>query len=115
MAGTVATHPNRSKTNIRAGANPTPAQVRAGRERARLSRDQAGELVYSSERGWQNWELELDATEHRRMHPATWELFLAKVGVMEMIAKGELTPAHARELGIYLPAWALEHARKVWG
>lgn len=99
----VSGHPNRSKTNVKAGTNPTPAQVKRAREAAGLTLEQAGELVFTSWRTWQNWEADTDSAEHRRMHRATWELFQVKVAAREMLEKRELTAAHLRKLGLYLP------------
>lgn len=100
----VATHPNRSKANIRAGSNPTPAQVRRAREDAGLTLEQAGELVHTSWRTFQNWEADKDMPEHRRMHPATWELFQVKIAARKLLEKRELPPSLVRELGLHLPA-----------
>lgn len=99
MAG----HPNRSKTNIRAGANPTPAQVRRAREEAGLTQEQAAALVYASWRTWQNWETDASAEEHRRMHPATWELFQVKLAARKALEKGAIAPSDLRTLGLHLP------------
>ncbi len=109
-------HPNRSKSNIKAGANPTPAQVRRAREEyAKLAaphlgpddinaaRELAGDLVYASWRTWQNWEADAGTPEHRRMHPATWELLQAKLAAVRLLDKREISPALLRELGLYLP------------
>lgn len=96
-------HPNRSKTNIKAGSNPTPAQIRRAREDAGLTQEQAAELVYGNWRTWQNWEADKDAAEHRRMHPATWELFQVKIAARKLLAEKEISPALLRELGLYLP------------
>lgn len=75
-------HPNRSKTNRHAKANPTPAEVRAAREKAGLTQTDAAAVIYGTLRAWQNWENETDPAEQRRMHPAIFELFLAKTGQM---------------------------------
>lgn len=99
----VASHPNRSKSNIRARSNPTPAQVRRAREDAGLTLEQAGALVHASWRSWQHWESDVDAAEHRRMHPATWELFQVKLAARRLLEKRELPPSLLRELGLYLP------------
>lgn len=96
-------HPNRSKTNIRAGQNPTPAMVRRAREDAGLTLEQAGAMVYTSLRTWQNWEADASSAEHRRMHAATWELFLVKVAAREALKKGRIAPADLRALGLQLP------------
>ena len=52
-------------------AQPTPAQIRAARERAGLTQTQAAARVYAKLRSWQDWE-----AGKRRMHPAFWRLFL---------------------------------------
>lgn len=72
-------HPNRSKKNPTAAANPKPAAVRAAREAVGLTQTQAGAMVYSTLRSWQNWENE-DPIENRPMHPGLFELFLIKTG-----------------------------------
>lgn len=100
----VSNHPNRGSNRAnKAGANPTPAQVKRAREAAGLTLEQAGALVYSGWRSWQNWEADVGSAEHRRMHAATWELFRAKVKALELIKKGELAPSTVRELELYLP------------
>jgi DNA-binding transcriptional regulator YiaG len=45
------------------------------REEFLLTQAQAAELLYRSERNWQQWE-----SGERRMDPALWELFRIKVG-----------------------------------
>lgn len=99
----VPSHPNRSKANITAGSNPTPAQVRRAREGAGLTLEQAGALVFTSWRSWQNWEADVDSAEHRRMHPATWELFQVKLAARKLLEERSLSPAIVRELGLHLP------------
>jgi hypothetical protein len=104
-------HPNRSRSNIRPGANPSPAQVRRAREDAgariglerQLTQEEAGGLVFSNGRSWQNWEADADSAEHRRMHPATFENFNVKVAALELIRKRELSPSALRALGLYIP------------
>jgi DNA-binding transcriptional regulator YiaG len=54
--------------------SPTAAAVRAARKRAKLTQEEAGALVYSSRRTWQDWEAGV-----AQMHPALWELFRLKV------------------------------------
>lgn len=71
-------HPNRSRGGNPA-RNPTNAEIRAAREAAGLSQTAAAMLVHSTLRTWQNWETEESSAEHRRMHPAIWELFLTKL------------------------------------
>jgi hypothetical protein len=99
----VANHPNRSKTNVKAGANPTPAQVRRAREDAGLTLEQAGELVYTSWRTFQNWEADVDSAEHRRMHGATWELFQIKLKARDLVKRGRIAPQAVKDLGLPLP------------
>lgn len=99
----VVPHPNRSKTNIRAGSNPTPAQIRRAREQAGLTLEQASALVHSTWRSWQHWESDVDAAEHRRMHPATWELFQVKLAAKKLLEARELSPSLLRELGLFIP------------
>jgi putative transcriptional regulator len=65
-------HPNRGKSP---GANPTPAQVLAAREAAGHSQLDAAELIFGSERGWQEYE-----AGRRRMHPAIWTWYLVATG-----------------------------------
>jgi DNA-binding transcriptional regulator YiaG len=55
-------------------ANPKPDALKKAREETGLSQREAAELIYSTERTWQDWEL-----GQRRMHPALWELWRAKV------------------------------------
>lgn len=75
-------HANRSKKNPTLGQTPTPTQVRAAREAAGLTQTQAGELIYSTLRAWQNYEMEEGYERHRRMHPQLFEAFLMKTGQM---------------------------------
>lgn len=70
-------HPNRGRKDA-PPANPKPEAVRRAREKAGLSRKDAAELIYASERGWIKWE-----TGERRMHPGLWELFRRKVAEQE--------------------------------
>ena len=70
-------HPNRSKTNRAMRANPTPAEIRAAREKAELTQEEAARVIYGTLHSWQNWESE-DPVHSRRMHPAIFELFLIK-------------------------------------
>jgi DNA-binding XRE family transcriptional regulator len=53
--------------------NPTPAEIRAAREAAGLTQQEAGELIHGSRRAWQDYE-----SGARKMHPGLWELFQAK-------------------------------------
>lgn len=65
------THPNRGQK--KSSANPTPADIIAGREAAGLTQTQAAGLVHGSLRTWQQWE-----AGDRRMHAGLWELFRIK-------------------------------------
>lgn len=65
-------------------AQPSPADVRAARERAGLTQEQAarvvspgGDNVY---RVWQNWEAGEGTNNHRVIPLASWELFLLMTG-----------------------------------
>lgn len=71
-------HANRSKTTRSAAANPTPAEIRAAREKAGLTKPAAAELIHGSLRAWEDWEAEGDT--NRRMHPGLFELFQIKTG-----------------------------------
>lgn len=98
MTPDMANHPNRSR---RTSPGPTRDEVRAAREAAGLTQTEAGELVHASWQTWQNWELE--GEEGRRMHPATWELFTAKVNARRMLEGGKISPALLRAIGLVLP------------
>lgn len=77
MLTAMANHPNRGKSRNPHG-NPTPAEVIAGRERAQLTQQEAGEVIRGTLRAWQNYE---DGS--RRMHPGLWELFRIKTGQID--------------------------------
>jgi DNA-binding transcriptional regulator YiaG len=64
-------HPNRGKG--KPSRNPKPADILAAREESGLTQTQAGELLHTSCRVWQQWEAGV-----RRMHPAFFELFNIK-------------------------------------
>lgn len=66
-------HPNRSSRSTR--RNPTPAEIRAARERTGLTQAQAADLLHVDLRSWQKWE-----GGERSMHPAFWELLRLKLG-----------------------------------
>lgn len=72
-------HPNRSK-RFGHSATPTPDEVRALRESAGLTVVQAASLLHTTKRTWENWEAKVGSKNHRRMHPAFWELVLQKIG-----------------------------------
>jgi DNA-binding XRE family transcriptional regulator len=94
-------HPNRSQTNRGFSANPKPAEIQRAREAAGLTQTQAGELVHSALKSWQNWES--DGQDNRRMHPATWELFNVKVRAKKLLETGQVTESIVKLFGIYLP------------
>jgi putative transcriptional regulator len=54
-------------------SHPSPVQIRAAREAARLTQTQAAASIYSTLRTWQDWEAGI-----ARMHPGLWELFQIK-------------------------------------
>ena len=91
-------HPNRSQTNRNVGGNPKPAEILQAREAEGLTQDQAGTLLYSGRRTWQDWE-----AGERRMHPASLELFTVKCNARRLLKVGEISPALLRKLGLYLP------------
>lgn len=53
---------------------PTPEQIRNLRKAASLTQAQAGALLHTSWRTWQDWE-----RGERSMHPAFWELATIKL------------------------------------
>jgi DNA-binding XRE family transcriptional regulator len=61
-------------TNPAFPKSPDPAKIRALRERAHLTQEDAGALVYVSRRTWQDWERGVAV-----MHPGLWELFKLKL------------------------------------
>lgn len=91
-------HENRSKTNRNVASNPKPGEIQRAREAEGLTQDQAGALLYSGRRTWQDWE-----AGERRMHPASWELFSVKCNARRLLKEGEISPALLRKLGLYLP------------
>ncbi|MES2349110.1 MAG: helix-turn-helix transcriptional regulator [Pseudomonadota bacterium] len=52
---------------------PTKQTVKATREALGLTQEEAGAMVYTSRRSWQDWE-----GGQRSVHPGLWELFLIK-------------------------------------
>lgn len=58
-------------------AHPEPRAVVQARKEAGLNQTQAGAVVFSSLRAWQQWE-----AGDRPMHPALWELFRLKTGAI---------------------------------
>lgn len=91
-------HPNRSQANRSIAGNPKPSEILRAREAAGLTQQQAADLLFSSWRTWQDWE-----AGERRMHPSSWELFLAKCNARRMLKSGDLTAPQLRRLGLHLP------------
>ena len=73
----VANHPNRGSRTRR---GPTPAEVRAARDRAKLTQTEAADNVSASLRAWQAYEDDNNSDNARSMHPGLFELFLIKTG-----------------------------------
>ena len=69
-------HPNRGPKGP--ASNPSPAVVRAAREAAGLTQDEAARLVHCTRIAWARWESE--SSDARRMHSGLWELFRLKTG-----------------------------------
>lgn len=59
--------------------SPSPEEIRHLRDSMGLTQTEAGALIYSALRAWQQWE-----AGDRRMHPALWELFLVKTGQLSL-------------------------------
>lgn len=59
-------------------SKPTPAQIKAAREGARLSQSEAAALVHATRRTWQNWESSEGSGNYRAIDAAAWELFESK-------------------------------------
>lgn len=78
---------------------PSPREIRAARDRAGLTQTEAGALVHTTCRTWQQWEAEPGTKNHRAMHPAFWELFQSKIAglpILEGIAMTVTTKAQRR-------------------
>jgi DNA-binding transcriptional regulator YiaG len=69
-------HPNRSKHQPR--LQPTAEEVRQARARAGMTQLEAARAVGASVKAWRKWEAPPESPDHRRMHPAFWELFRIK-------------------------------------
>jgi DNA-binding transcriptional regulator YiaG len=76
----VSNHPNRGKASR--CRDPKPAEIRRAREAAGLTQEQAGELVCTGWRTWQNWEAETGTPEHRQMPAGAWRLFQYEIGLL---------------------------------
>jgi DNA-binding transcriptional regulator YiaG len=57
--------------------SPKPEAIRAAREASALTQTAAAALVHTTCRTWQQWE-----AGDRAMHPAFWELFRLKAGLV---------------------------------
>lgn len=91
-------HPNMTSI-VSPSRNPSPREVRAARELAGLTQTQAGALVHTTCRTWQQWEAEQGTKDHRAMHPAFWDLFQSKIAgltLLEGIAMTTTTKAQRR-------------------
>jgi DNA-binding transcriptional regulator YiaG len=93
----VSNHPNRCKDRG-PGSNPKPEEILRAREAAGLTQEEAGVLLFSGWRSWQDWE-----RGERRMHPATWELFNIKVRARKLLADEAIAADLVKRLGIHLP------------
>lgn len=71
-------HPNRSRS-LTGWRNPATDEIRAARHAAGLTQTEAGSLIYSPLRTWQDWEAGM-----YRMHPGLWELFCVKTGAKDL-------------------------------
>lgn len=65
-------HPNRG--NSHPARNPAPAEILAAREAAGLTQIEAGALLFTSLRTFQQWEY-----GERRMHPLFWWAFGVRI------------------------------------
>jgi len=74
---------DRSRSGNRA-ASPAPSDIRAARKAAGLTQTEAGQIVYSALRTWQDWEAGTSP-----MHPGLWRLFR-----IELALKKNASTAH---------------------
>ena len=74
----MANHPNRGPIRT-AASTPTTVEIRDARIAADVTQAQAADYVRTSIRAWQQWE-----AGDRRMHPAFFELFQLKAGLIEI-------------------------------
>lgn len=75
------------KTNELASWNPPAtapkaADVKAAREHAGHTQEEAAKVIYGTKRTWEAWE---SPTEERFMHPGLWQLYLYKTGQMDRL------------------------------
>lgn len=62
--------------------HPLPDEIRAARSAANLSQHEAGQLLYTSNRHWSNWE-----TGASKMPRAAWHLFCILTGQNDKLEK----------------------------
>ena len=67
-------HPNRSRHNRGAYANPKPAEIRQARESKGLSVEQAAAIVLVQPRSWEAYD-----AGRLRLHPGLWRLFVREI------------------------------------
>ena len=70
-------------------ARPSPFRVKSERKAAGLTQTEAGELVHSGLKNWQNWESPVGSRAHAPIPLAVWELFLIKT-----VVKPDLSEFH---------------------
>lgn len=58
--------------------SPKPIELKALRKSLNLTQDEAASIVHVDIRTWQKWESNDWNKNHRKMHPAFYELFLLK-------------------------------------
>lgn len=75
----MANHPNRSTRGETVRPAPTPEQVREAREGLEMTQTDAAASIYATLRTWQDWEAGV-----RKMHPAMFELFQLKHGLVSI-------------------------------
>ena len=63
---------------------PSPDDIREARLSAKLSMQEAGNLVYVSKAQWSYWESKSNSNSNRQMHPAVAELFGLKTGLIKL-------------------------------
>lgn len=72
-------HPNRSTRGETVRPAPSPEDVKDARQQTELTQEAAAESIYSTLRAWQDWE-----SGARKMHPALFELFQLKHGIVSI-------------------------------
>lgn len=95
MGLSVSNHPIMTST-VSQSRKPSPREIRAARDRAGLTQTQAGALVHTTCRTWQQWEAEPGTKDHRAMHPAFWELFQSKAAGLPFMEGIAMTSTKAQ-------------------